>query len=93
MSEIKEVKMERLARLDLAYQAAECALADAFALQARIVGEVSLADMEAGFGLCERGEIADLKKVRKIIAWLGMRRRLCASLREELAAEDEARRA
>ncbi len=82
------VQVERLRRLDLAYQAAECGLADAWALVARGLADVPLLELEEKFGAA--GEVLTLVKLREAIAWLGERRKAARKAADEL---EEARRA
>ena len=88
MSEAVEVKVERLRRLDLAIQTAECGLADAFSILARIIEGRSLSELEVvpdGLNfLCE---------LQKMIAYLCAMRTAARARADDLAREEEARRA
>ena len=88
MSEAVEAKVERLRRLDLAIQAAECGLADAFSIQARRVEGQTLAELE-----CVPGGVRLLCKLQKMIAYLGTVRQAARAKADELERDEEARRA
>lgn len=88
MSEAVEVNVERLRRLDLAVQAAECGLADAFAIQARRAEAQTLADLEVTPGV-----VRMLCKLQKMIAYLGTVRKAARACADELERGEEARRA
>ena len=88
MGEAVEVKVERLRRLDLAIQAAECGLADAFAIQARRVEGQTLAELEV-----VPDGVRLLVKLQKMIAYLGEARKAAKVRADELEVAEEARRA
>ena len=88
MSEAVEVKVERLRRLDLAIQAAECGLADAFAIQARRVEGQTLAELEV-----VPDGVRLLVKLQKMISYLGEARKAARARADELEGAEEARRA
>ena len=88
MGEAVEVKVERLRRLDLAIQAAECGLADAFAIQSRRVEGQTLAELEV-----VADDVRLLVKLQKIISYLGEVRQSARSRADELEDAEEARRA
>ena len=88
MSEAVEVKVERLRRLDLAIQAAECGLADAFAIQARRVEGQSLEEFEV-----VPDGVRLLVKLQKIISYLGDVRQSAKAVADKLESVEEARRA
>ena len=88
MSEAVEVEVERLRRLDLAFQAAECGLADAFAIQARRLEGRTLADLEVmPYG------VRLLVKLQKMISYLGEVRQSAKAVADALEGAEEARRA
>ena len=88
MGEAVEVKVERLRRLDLAIQAAECGLADAFAIQARRVEGQTLAELEV-----VPDGVRLLVKLQKMISYLGEARKAARARADELEGAEEARRA
>ena len=88
MSEAGEVKVERLRRLDLAIQAAECGLADAFAIQARRVEGQTLAELEV-----VPDGVRLLVKLQEMISYLATVRQSAKAVADKLEEVDEARRA
>ena len=88
MSEAVKVEVDRLRRLDLAFQAAECGLGDAFAIQARRLEGRTLADLEV-----MPGGVRLLVKLQKMIAYLGEARKAAKARADELEVAEEARRA